>query len=177
MFCIFLYLKGKEFCFRMKETDFTTIYNEYAPRIYRVCLGYVNDAHRAQDLLQETFINVWKGLSSFRQEASMNTWIFRIATNVCLRHLQKENKVKITGLPIELKEEIMPSAEPTHLFLYKCIAELKETDRLIISLELEDLPQPEIAEIVGIEIGNVRVRIHRIKEKIAKKFKAHGKFD
>lgn len=161
----------------MKETEFTKVYNEYAPRIYRVCLGYVNDAHRAQDLLQESFINVWKGLSTFRQEASLNTWLFRIATNVCLRHLQKENKIKITELPFQLKEEIIPSAEATHLFLYKCIAELEETDRLIISLELEDLPQSEIAEIVGIETGNVRVRIHRIKEKITKKFKAHGKFD
>jgi RNA polymerase sigma-70 factor (ECF subfamily) len=161
----------------MKETDFKIYYTEYAPRIYRVCLGYVNDKHRAEDLLQETFINVWKGLASFKQESSLNTWIFRIATNVCLRHLQKESKITITELSFQVIEEVTTAVEKTHLFLYKCIAELEETDRLIISLELEGLPQSEIADIVGLATGNVRVRIHRIKDKLTKKFKAHGKFD
>jgi RNA polymerase sigma-70 factor (ECF subfamily) len=55
-------------------------------------------------------------------------------------------------------------------FLYKCIAELPETDRLIISLELEDIKQAEIAKIVGLSETNVRVKVYRIKEKLAKKF-------
>ena len=62
-------------------------------------------------------------------------------------------------------------------FLYRCIAELEETDRIIISLVLEDLPQEEIAEVTGMGYSNIRVRIHRIKEKLTEKFKQHGQFE
>lgn len=160
----------------MVENDFTKLYTEYSPRIYRVCLGYINEAEQAKDMVQETFINVWKGLASFRGEAKMSTWIFRIATNTCLRHLEKSKRMVMTELPFQLAEETTNSKEPAHQFLYKCISELDESDRIIISLELEDIPQAEIAEIVGISVGNVRVKIHRIKEKLQNKFKANEQF-
>jgi len=59
--------------------------------------------------------------------------------------------------------------------LYKCIGMLEETDRLIISLVLEDLPQKEIAGITGISEGNLRVKIHRIKQTLTQKFNEHAK--
>ena len=58
--------------------------------------------------------------------------------------------------------------------LYHFISELPETERIIISLELEDIKQDQIAEIIGISPGNVRVKIHRIKEKLTNKFKKYG---
>ncbi|HWJ27142.1 MAG TPA: sigma-70 region 4 domain-containing protein, partial [Flavisolibacter sp.] len=61
-------------------------------------------------------------------------------------------------------------------FLHQCIAELEATEKIIISLVLEDLPQSEIASIIGLSDGNTRVKIHRFKEKLSKKFKAHGQF-
>jgi len=61
--------------------------------------------------------------------------------------------------------------------LYRFISELAETDRVIISLELEDLKQAEIASIVGFSETNVRVRVHRIKEKLSQKFKDHEQSD
>ena len=71
--------------------------------------------------------------------------------------------------------------EETHedklTFLYNCIAELEEIDRIIISLVLEDLPQAEIASIVGLSHGNIRTKVHRIKDKLATKFKDHGQFE
>ena len=79
-------------------------------------------------------------------------------------------------LPAEITEKVTEDTSEQEKFLYKCISELEETDRLIISLELEELPQAQIAEIVGISEGNVRVKIHRIKEKILKKFQQHEQF-
>jgi RNA polymerase sigma-70 factor, ECF subfamily len=61
-------------------------------------------------------------------------------------------------------------------FLYSCIAQLEETERIIISLVLEDLPQAEIAAVLGISHANVRVKVHRIKEKLSNKFKQHEQF-
>lgn len=156
--------------------DFKEIYNTYAPQIYRVCIGYTNDADHAKDLVQETFISVWKNLSKFREQSQISTWIFRIATNNCLRAIEKAKRMPGSELPFNLPDTVSESPEEKLRFLYQCIAELEETERIIISLVLEDLPQAEIAAIVGINHGNLRVKVHRIKEKLAQKFKQNGQF-
>jgi len=157
-------------------TDFEELYNRYAPQIFRVCLGYTNDADQAKDLVQETFISAWKNLDGFRNQSQLSTWIFRIDTNHCLRALEVAKRMPAADLPFDLAESLDESPEEKLSFLYRCIAELEETERIIISLELEGLPQAQIAEVVGLSSGNVRVKLHRIKEKLAQKFKAHGQF-
>jgi RNA polymerase sigma-70 factor (ECF subfamily) len=154
---------------------FETIYKTYWQKVFRLCMGYVNDIDAAKDLAQETFIKVWKQLPKFRNESSIGTWIFRIASNTCLRQIQKESKMPKSELPLEIRDEISETnIEKDIHFLYQCISELQEVERIIISLELEDMNQKEIAEIVGLSEGNVRVKIHRIKEKLLQKFKKNG---
>jgi RNA polymerase sigma-70 factor (ECF subfamily) len=153
---------------------FEEIYEVYWQRIFRLCMGYVNDTELAQDLAQETFIIVWQQLSKFRNESGIGTWIFRIASNNCLRQIEKEKKFAKTDLPVNLEEKKQESLEPQILLLYQFISELPETDRIIISLELEEVKQAEIAHIVGLSESNIRVKIHRIKEKLTQKFKENG---
>ena len=154
---------------------FETIYKTYWQKVFRLCMGYVNDSDTAKDLAQETFIKVWKQLPKFRNESSIGTWIFRIASNTCLRQIEKESKMPKSEFPKEIKEEILETTiEKDVKFLYQCISKLQEVERIIISLELEDIDQKEIAEIVGLSRGNVRVKIHRIKEKLTQKFKKNG---
>lgn len=153
--------------------NFDEIYNTYWQKIFRLCMGYVNDFNLAQDLAQETFIIAWQQLSKFRNESSIGTWIFRIASNNCLRQLAKNNRIKKTELPADLPVVTAEDIEPRIQFLYKCIAELPETDRIVISLELENVKQAEIAQITGLSESNVRVKIFRIKEKLTQKFKEH----
>ena len=155
------------------DIQFDEIYKTYWQKIYRLCLGYVNDADWAKDIAQETFITVWQQLPKFRNDSGIGTWIFRIASNHCLRQVERNKRIPRLGIQTEIPEIIEPSIEGKTAFLYQCIAELAETDRLIISLELEDIKQAEIAQIVGISEANVRVRIHRIKEKLTKKFTNH----
>ena len=155
---------------------FEDIYQNFSPKVFRLCMGYVNDTDLAKDMVQETFIAVWKNLSKFRNESSISTWVFRIATNNCLRQLEKDKKVTKTDLNIDLEDVINYQPDDRIEYLYKCISELEETDRIIISLVLEDVPQAEIASIIGLSDGNVRVKIHRIKEKLSTKFLKHGQF-
>ena len=155
---------------------FEELYSRYSPQIFRVCLGYTNDADQAQDLVQETFIAVWNGLPGFRNESQIGTWIFRIATNHCLRAVAKAKRMPIAELPLNLEAPVEESLEEKVIILYRCIAELEETERIIISLELEGLPQADIASVVGLTSGNVRVKVHRIKEKLAIKLKAYEQF-
>jgi RNA polymerase sigma-70 factor (ECF subfamily) len=155
--------------------NFETIYKTYWQKVFRLCMGYANDTDAAKDLAQETFIKVWKQLPKFRNESSIGTWIFRIASNTCLRQIQKDKKMPKSELPLEIKDEILDtSIEKDIQCLYQYISELQEVERIIISLELEDMNQKEIAEIVGLSEGNVRIKIHRIKEKLTQKFKKNG---
>jgi len=137
-------------------------------------MGYINDEDLAKDLAQETFIVVFKKLPEFRNESKISTWIFRIASNICLRHIERRKRYPTHELPMHLADENKTDIGPEIKFLYKCISELAETDRIIISLELEDVQQEEIAAIVGLSNVNVRVRIHRIKDKLRTKFNNYG---
>jgi RNA polymerase sigma-70 factor (ECF subfamily) len=136
-------------------------------------MGYMNDDAWAQDVTQETFITVWQKLAQFRNESAIGTWIFRIASNHCLRQLEKQNRMPMAEMPGQLEDKPLPDMEGKVQLLYKCIAELPEIDRIIISLELEDIKQAEIASIVGLSETNVRVKVYRIKEKLSQKFKKY----
>jgi RNA polymerase sigma-70 factor (ECF subfamily) len=155
--------------------EFDTIYNTYWPKIYRVCCGYLNDADWAKDVAQDTFIAVWNNLGTFRNESAISTWIYRIAVNNCLRQIEKQQRLPKSDLPEQLAETATIPPDNKIAFLYQCINELKEIDRVVISLELEEVRQAEIAAIVGISEANVRVRIHRIKEKLTQKFKGYDR--
>lgn len=153
--------------------SFDQIYSNYWQKVFRLCMGYVNDKAQAQDMAQETFITVWQQLPKFRNESAIGTWIFRIASNNCLRHLEKEKRMNRVAVPVSLPAETASDNEPRVQLLYRCIAELPELDRIVISLELEDVPQADIASITGISESNVRVRIHRIKQKLTQQFKQY----
>ena len=149
---------------------FEEIYKTYWSKVFRICMGYVNDHDWAKDIAQETFVTIWQQLPKFRNESAIGTWIFRIASNNCLRQIERQNRMPRSEMPEQIAEIITHDIEPAVQFLYKCISELSETDRLIISLELEDVKQVEIAKIVGLSETNTRVKIYRIKERLAKKF-------
>lgn len=155
--------------------EFNKLYEIYWDKIFRLCMGYVNDSDQAKDLAQETFITVWEKLSTFRNEANIGTWIFRIATNTCLSQIKNNKKIYSEELSDNLVEVNEETLDEEIKMLYHYISEFHELDRIIISLELEGIKQSEISKIVGLSDSNVRVKIHRIKEKLTQKFKNHGK--
>ena len=123
-------------------------------------------------MAQEVFIKVWDNLDKFREESNIATWIYRITVNTCLGQLRKDKK-KVKNTDLEAISETADddseiSKEQKLSKLYSCINKLTETNRAIILLELEDLPQNEIAEIMGISHEALRTRIHRIKNQLIK---------
>lgn len=161
-----------------KKRIFTEIYQKYSIGISKLCYGYCGDSNLADDLLQDTFIAVWNNLDTFRGEAQFSTWIYRIAVNTCLLNIRKK-KLKM----VEASEEIMKAipeinSDKEHQVnhLYKSISKLKETDRVIIMLVLEEKTYPEIAKITGFKENNLRVKIHRIKKELTEIYKSDGQF-
>ena len=152
---------------------FEDLYKAYWQKVFRLCMGYVNDHDWAKDLVQETFIIVWQQLPAFRNEAAIGTWIFRIASNICLRQMEKNQRLPQAEMPAQIANQPETMIENNTQLLYTFISQLPETDRIIISLELEDVKQAEIATITGFSEANIRVKVHRIKEKLSKKFSQH----
>lgn len=155
-----------------QEQQFNTLYSQYNTAIYRLCLGYCGEAALAQDLLQETFVKVWNNMSRFRGESAWGTWIYRIAVNTCLmaRRGQKQTMVSADHIQLAIPAEADHSKEQQVNQLYTCISRLAETDRLIISMVLEEKPYDEIAAVTGFTENNVRVKIHRIKKQLTEMY-------
>jgi len=152
-----------------KETRFKELFDKNSKIIYHLCYGYTGDSDSANDLMQETFIKVWQNLDGFRNQSQISTWIYRIAINTCLSYLRVEKRKvtdEISDFIIENTVEPQSEKEEQIALLYKCIAQLEENERIIITLVLDEVPYPEIAEISGISEGNLRVKIHRIKHKL-----------
>ena len=154
------------------EQEFTNIYNLHASKIQRLCLGYASGNNElAKEWLQETFIKVWKHRNSFKGKSSIDTWIYRIAVNVCLGDLRKTKK------SITINEDLLSNTsndddndneEGNIKKMYLCIDKLNEQNRALILLELENIPQTTIAETVGINHGTLRTRLSRIRKSLLK---------
>lgn len=148
-------------------------------KVFRLCKGYFNgNTEIASDATQEVFIKVLENLDSFRNDANIGTWIYRIASNTCLMYLRKQStkkEFKINELADLALESDNADIEEKLKMMYDCINQLEPTNKLVIMMVLEDLPYQEIANIVGISEENLRVRIHRIKTNLTKCVQ-NGKF-
>ncbi len=164
-----------------KKKEFKNVYQNSKDKVYRLCLGFTGNKMDADDLFQEVFIKIWNNLESFRNESNINTWIYRIASNTAILFVSKRAKLNNKTHLLEF-ENIKLTDESTQIYsdkkvmqLYEAISTLKEKDRIIISLLLEKNSYTEIAEIIGITISNVGVRINRIKKNLTKKMNGYGK--
>lgn len=154
------------------EQEFTNIYNLHASKIHRLCLGYASGNNElAKEWLQETFIKVWKHRNSFKGKSSIDTWIYRIAVNVCLGDLRKQRK------NITINEDLLSNSsyddnidnnEGNIKKMYHCIDQLNEQNKALILLELENIPQTTIADTVGLAHGTLRTRLSRIRKSLLK---------
>ena len=112
-------------------------------------------------------------MPSFKHQSNIDTWVFRITINVCLRAKQFADKkqkhfVRLGSVNFENVEDTIAQNENEKLFLKlsECIKKLEGTDKSIILLHLEELPYKEIAQIFGLSENHVAVKIKRIKSKL-----------
>src|SRR6478736_6755977 len=155
------------------ETTFLSAIEENQNKLLRVCSVYANDADDKKDLFQEVLINIWQSMPTFREQSSLNTWMFRITLNVCLRLQSKNEKDKnrfrkLDSVTIEnLRDEETNHEEQERLTkLRNCIKKLNDADKAVITLYLEELSYKEISDITGPTENSIAVKIKRIKIKL-----------
>jgi RNA polymerase sigma-70 factor, ECF subfamily len=139
--------------------------------IHKVCGMYCEDTEDKKDLFQEVVLQLWKAFPKFRKDAKISTWMYQIALNTAITQLRKSYKkpaFEVVSEPILniSGESIADDYETKSAFLSHAINQLSVIEKAIVMLYLEEQTNLQIAEIMGITTNNVRVKLHRIQEKI-----------
>lgn len=153
-----------------REQDFAALVREHKQTIYTVCYMFSQDEDEVADLFQDTLINLWQGLDSFRHESKPETWIYRVALNTCLS-ADRKKKSALQRVELSMQQNLYRDNSHSAVQirqLHDRIQQLDVIDRAIILLWLEDLSYEEIAAIVGISVKNLSVKLVRIKEQLKK---------
>ena len=170
---------------------FEELVNHFERPVYSLCYRLLGDAEDARDAAQETFLKVYRGVSSFRGESGLKTWIYRIAINQAMnqrrwwRRRHRDETVSLdlsrndsdttlgNSLPAPLASpEQMAIAGERERRIMSALAEIKQEYRVALILrEIEELSYEEIAETLGISIGTVKSRIARGREELRRRVK------
>ncbi len=163
------------------------IYDQYYQRIRKFILHTVRNEWLADDLVQETFIRINNNLENVRDTSKLQSWIFRIAYNICQDYFRNQGKAPYLGNE-EISEETASSRLPTSQKeleqgqMRKCVFglvnHLPESLRSVIILsDISEFSQREIAEVMGITVENVKIRLHRARKKLKILLEEHCVFE
>ncbi|MBT4034119.1 MAG: RNA polymerase sigma factor [Candidatus Marinimicrobia bacterium] len=159
------------------ETDhiFREIVKNHGSRIYNLALMKCNQVPLAEDISQETFIRVYRGLNSFRDESHIGTWIYRIALNVCHTMIKKESLLTTRTVPLEDRADLEPAdldSDVQDIFIKdvekdqirEAISALPPLQSDAITLfYLKQFQYSEVADIMNIPLNTVKSHIRRAK--------------
>lgn len=145
--------------------------------IYKVAHSYCNHAEDRQDLVQEIILQLWRSFGNYNNEYRYSTWIYRIALNTAISFYRRESRRKQVSGPlpdsiISLADNPFSGRQEDLGLLQQFISSLKDLDKALMLLYLEEKSYKEIAEITGISESNAGTRIARIKQLLKQKFTA-----
>ncbi|MEZ5082812.1 MAG: sigma-70 family RNA polymerase sigma factor [Bacteroidales bacterium] len=149
---------------------------KYQERVYwhirRMVLGHED----ADDLVQETFVKVWKALGSFREDSQLFTWIYRIATNETLTFLKKKKRALFISfdsvsdyLEQKMEDDNYFSGDEIQKKLQKALLQLPEKQKLVFNMKyFDDMKYEEISNVLGTSVGALKASYHIAVKKIEK---------
>ena len=166
--------KIRETCMKDPESGFRMLLERYQSPMYWHIRRMIVSHDDAEDVLQETFIKIFRHLDDFRAESSLSTWIYRIATNECIRFLnrRKEQAVSTEEVQDELMNKLMASEyidyeNAMEVKFQKAILTLPEKQRLVFNLRYYDeLKYEEISRITDTKVETLKSNYYFAKEKI-----------
>jgi RNA polymerase sigma-70 factor (ECF subfamily) len=171
-----------------KIQSFDKLVADHEGKIFNTIYSFIGDYDDAMDLTQETFICAFRNISKFRQESSMSTWLYTIAINICKKNYKKKKKLSsifidsvdnpqininsIEQINQDQSIEDMLEIDEKQDLIQQEISSLPKKYRTVIILKyLQDLSYEEIAKIVGCNVGTVKSRLSRAKDKLKPKLK------
>ena len=158
--------------------DVGVLFETYHDQVYRYVLGLVKNPAEAEDLTQDTFLRAYRHGDSLRHPGAVRGWLYRIATHMCLDRLRQrkllisldsekdedraEAPVSESPSPLEISER-----KETSACVQRCVDFLPDKYRAVILLhEAHSLTAPEIADLLGVTLTTVKIRLHRARHKL-----------
>ena len=178
-----------ELMLRAKTGD-DSAFTELMRRHYKGVVNYVyrftNDRANSEDLAQEVFLRVYRSVKRYNPQAKFSTWLYKIATNLCITEVKSRNKKQSVSLD-EMQENTgdlgdSKSEDPSDFTfrreigtaIFEALRSLPERERVAIILcKYQDLPYEEVAEVIGCTIGAVKTYVHRGRMKLIEKLKTY----
>lgn len=159
---------------KTQNEAFNLLLNKYQQKIYWHIRRLVIDHDDADDLVQETFVKVWKNLANFRSESQLYTWIYRIATNESITFLNKKklkNNISLDDINTELADSLTSSSyfdgDKAQRKLQEAILTLPDKQRIIFNMKyFDDMKYDEISEVLGTSVGALKASFHIAVKKI-----------
>ena len=157
-----------------KESGFTDIIKKYQEKLYWHIRRIVISHDDANDVLQNVFIRVWKGLENFREDAQLYTWLYKIATNECLTFLDKQKRkssVSFDTVEAELSNKVKADdhfdANKLEWKLQLAIQQLPEKQKIVFNLRYYDeMPYGEMSKVLETSEGALKASYHHAVKKI-----------
>ena len=167
-----------ELCHKPESCNygFNLLVQKYQQKVYLHIRRLVIDHDDADDLVQETFIKVWRNLRKFRAEANLYTWIYRIATNEALSFLRKKKRKYLfttidynSKLSKNLENDNFYNGDEIQMRLQKALLMLPDKQRLVFNMKYyDDLRYKEMSDILGTSVGALKASYHIAVKKIEK---------
>lgn len=160
-----------------QEQEFTNMIESHKKLIFKIANAYCKNVEDRKDLTQEIILQLWRAFPNYNPQFAITTWMYRIALNVSISYYRQTSKRKIKTVSNE--DYILQIADNTEIqspqneqlqLLQQFINELKELDKAIMLLYLENNKYEAIANILGISKTNVATKISRIKQQLKKRF-------
>jgi RNA polymerase sigma-70 factor (ECF subfamily) len=153
---------------------FNILVNEYKERLYWHIRKILINHEDTDDVLQNTFIKAWKGLSNFREDSNLFTWLYRIATNEALSFLRQKKRVGFlpwSGVEKNLAETLESdeyfNGDALQIKLQKAILNLPEKQRIVFNMKyFDEMKYEEISDILGTSVGALKATYHHAVKKI-----------
>ncbi len=157
----------------MIEKQFLELINQNQGILIKICKMYCSVTEMRRDLYQEIVLQLWRAFPNFKAEAKVSTWIYQIALNTAITDYRRSKKlvqkVELNEVFFEIPDhETNNDYQEQIQWLNSAISTLTDPEKAILVLYLEEKSYDEICEIVGISNGNLRVKLHRIQEKLKK---------
>ncbi|MCK9461282.1 MAG: sigma-70 family RNA polymerase sigma factor [Proteobacteria bacterium] len=143
------------------------IYRQYGAMVRRRCLCILKREDDAEDAAQEVFVRVLRSMGAFRGQSSPATWLYRIATNICLNRIRDaRNRERLDLTALEEPAPTQPVEAWQRDLVIRLLADFDDATReAVLYAEVEEMTHQEIAEILGCSVSLVRKRIAKFKEK------------
>lgn len=157
-----------------KDLAFHRLVKKYQERLYWHIRKMVLNHDDTDDILQNTFIKVWKSIDNFREESGLYTWLYRIATNETITFLNSKKRRNVFTLSSEsdyLKENLMSDpyfeGDKIQMVLQEAILQLPDKQRLVFNMKyFEEMKYEEMSEILETSVGALKASYHHAAKKI-----------